>query len=229
MTILIVSIFPELFEPVVRLGMVGRAVKRSLLQVECIDLRDHASDRHRTVDDRPFGGGEGMVFKPGPLAAAIRYAKARAPQARVVFMSPQGARLDQAGVKRLSTFDLVLVCGRYEGIDQRVVDMFADEEVSVGDYVLSGGETAAMVLIDAAARLIPGVVGHPDSIRNESFEAGWLDCPVYTRPPVFEGVAVPAVLLSGNHRDIREWRRREAVEMTKKKRPDLLDGNENQI
>lgn len=220
----VLTIFPEMFERVFEFGIVGQARKAGLLRVSLVNPRDFTTDAHRTVDDRPFGGGEGMVFKPEPLAAAVRSLQASGERPWVVCLSPQGRRVDQATVRRLAQMPrLALVCGRYEGIDQRFVDAFVDEEVSAADIVLSGGEIPAMLLVDAMTRLIPGAVGHPDSVVNESFENGLLDCPVYTRPAEFEGVRVPEVLLSGNHKRIAEWRERMALENTRKKRPDLLD------
>ena len=224
MKIDIITIFPGLIEPMLEFGILGKARKGGQVEIRTIDLRDFTADRHRTVDDRPFGGGEGMVFKPEPLAAAIRSLQTGAPGERVVFLSPQGRLLTQRRVRELAARDhLILICGRYEGIDQRVIELFVDEQVSIGDYVLSGGELPALVLVDAIARLAPGVVGHPDSIRNESFEADLLDCPVYTRPEVFEGMAVPEVLMSGNHERIRRWRAEQAMANTRQHRPDLLD------
>ncbi len=224
MRIDIITIFPELFASVFDFGMIQKARKTGLLELACWDLRQFTTDKHRTVDDRPFGGGEGMVLKPEPLAAAIRRVCADRPDARVIYLTPQGAPLDQERVRGLAVRDhLVLICGRYEGIDQRVIDRFVHEEISVGDFVLSGGEIPAMVLVDAVTRLLPGVVGHPDSTRNESFEAEGLDCPVYTRPEVFEGRRVPEVLMSGNHALIRRWRDSQRRERTRQRRPDLLN------
>lgn len=220
----ILTIFPEMFERVFEFGIVGQARKAGLLRLNLVNPRDFTTDAHRSVDDRPFGGGEGMVFKPEPLAAAVRSLRSDGDRPWVVCLSPQGPRVDQATVRRLARMPrLALVCGRYEGIDQRFVDAFVDEEVSAADIVLSGGEIPAMLLVDAMTRLIPGAVGHPDSVVNESFENGLLDCPVYTRPAEFEGERVPEVLLSGNHKRIAEWRERMALENTRKKRPDLLD------
>jgi tRNA (guanine37-N1)-methyltransferase len=223
MRIDIITIFPELFASVFEFGMIQKARKSGLVELKCWDLRQFTTDKHRTVDDRPFGGGEGMVLKPEPLAAAIRRACADSPEPWVVYMTPQGKPLDQGGVRGLAgRRHLVLVCGRYEGIDQRVVDLFVHEEISIGDFVLSGGEIPAMVVVDAVTRLLPGVVGHPDSTRNESFETEHLDCPVYTRPEVFEDRRVPEVLLSGNHARIQRWREGQRRERTRQRRPDLL-------
>ncbi|MBP7868076.1 MAG: tRNA (guanosine(37)-N1)-methyltransferase TrmD [Acidobacteria bacterium] len=220
----ILTIFPEMFERVFAFGIVGQALKAGLIRVNLVNPRDFTTDAHRTVDDRPFGGGEGMVFKPEPLTAAVRSLPSDGERPWVVCLSPQGRRVDQAKVRQLALKPrLALVCGRYEGIDQRFVDACVDEEISAADIVLSGGEIPAMMLVDAMTRLIPGAVGHPDSVVNESFENGLLDCPVYTRPADFEGARVPEVLLSGNHKRIAAWRERMALENTRKKRPDLLD------
>ena len=224
MKIDIITIFPGLVEPMLEFGILGKARRGGQVEIRAIDLRDFTKDRHRTVDDRPFGGGEGMVFKPEPLAAAIRSLKTGSSGERVVYLSPQGRLLTQQRVRGLAGWEhLILICGRYEGIDQRVIDLLVDEQVSIGDYVLSGGELPARVLVEAVARLAPGVVGHPDSIRNESFEADLLDCPVYTRPEVFEGLAVPEVLMSGNHERILRWRAEQALANTRRHRPELLE------
>ena len=223
MRISILTIFPGMFGGVFEWGVLGKARKSGLVEIDVVDLRDFATDSHRTVDDRPFGGGEGMVFKPEPLAAAIRTLREKSGGAWVVYLTPQGRRVDQKTIRRLSEKEaMVLLCGRYEGVDQRIVDAFVDEEISVGDLVLSGGEFGAMMLADAVVRLVPGVVGHPDSIVNESFENGLLDYPVYTRPAEFEGVAVPEVLLSGDHKRIKAWREARALETTQARRPDLM-------
>ncbi|MEJ6656278.1 MAG: tRNA (guanosine(37)-N1)-methyltransferase TrmD, partial [Pseudomonas sp.] len=189
-------------------GVTGRAVKRGQLTVEFSNPREHAHDRHRTVDDRPFGGGPGMLMKVEPLLEAIEAIRQKAPsRPRVIYLSPQGKPLTQRRAEELAQLDsLVLLCGRYEGIDERIVETCVDEEISIGDYVLSGGELGAMVLLDAVSRLIPGVLGHADSAAEDSFSEGWLDCPHYTRPEEFAGQRVPEVLLSGNHALIRRWR-----------------------
>jgi len=224
MRIDIITIFPELFASVFDFGMIQKARKSGCLELTCWDLRQFTTDKHRTVDDRPFGGGEGMVLKPEPLAAAIRQICAGRPDPWVIYLTPQGVPLHQERVRGLSAREhLVLICGRYEGIDQRVIEQFVHEEISVGDFVLSGGEIPAMILVDAVTRLLPGVVGHPDSTRNESFEEGRLDCPVYTRPKVFEGRRVPEALMSGNHALIRRWRDHQRRERTRQRRPDLLN------
>jgi len=227
MKIDIVTIFPEMFTSVFEFGIIQKARQKGLLDINCVDLRQFAEDRHRTVDDRPFGGGEGMVFKVEPLSEAIRTLQSHTAASRVIYLTPQGKVLDQAIVSTLASRDhMILICGRYEGIDQRIIDLFVHEEISIGDYILSGGEIPAMVLVDSVVRHIPGVVGHPDSIRNESFEMGLLDCPMYTRPADFEGHKVPEVLLSGNHKEIKAWRHEKALEKTARNRPDLLSKSE---
>ncbi len=221
----VITIFPGLFSAFLDEAFVGIARERGALEVVVHDLRDWTSDRHRTVDDAPFGGGPGMVLKPEPLCAAIEaLAGARGPErcARVVLLTPQGRRLDQAHVSRLAREPrLVLVCGRYEGVDQRVIDLAVDEEVSIGDYVLSGGELPAMTLIEAMTRLLPGVLGNPASASTESFEGGLLEGPHYTRPAVYRGSAVPEVLRSGDHAAIARWRAEQARSATRERRPDL--------
>ncbi|WP_308366864.1 MULTISPECIES: tRNA (guanosine(37)-N1)-methyltransferase TrmD [unclassified Microbulbifer] len=225
--IALVSIFPEMFAALTDYGITGRAVKEGLLEVRCWNPRDFTSDRHRTVDDRPYGGGPGMVMLPEPLYQALGEARAWAREAgpaRTIYLSPQGRPLDQAGVEQLSEAgNLVLLAGRYEGIDERIVDMLVDEEWSIGDYVLSGGELAAMVMVDAITRLIPGALGHDQSAVEDSFARGLLDCPHYTRPEEYRGRAVPDVLLSGNHERIRRWRLKQALARTQQRRPDLLE------
>lgn len=220
----VVSLFPEMFEAVTKYGVTGRAVKQGLVAVECWNPRDFTHDRHNTVDDRPYGGGPGMLMKIQPLRDAIGAAKAWAgEQAPVIYLSPQGRVLNQAGVQELTTYpNMVLVAGRYEGIDERLLETVIDQEWSIGDYVLSGGELPAMVVIDAVTRLLPGVLGHAQSAEQDSFAEGLLDCPHYTRPEVFEGREVPEVLLSGDHDRIRRWRLKEALGRTWLKRPDLL-------
>lgn len=220
----VVTIFPELFPPFLATSLVGRAVERGLLTVEVHDLRRYTEDRHRSVDDEPYGGGGGMVMTAPPWLRAVREVSAAGggPPRRVL-LSPQGGRLDDAGVRRLAAGGrLLLLCGRYEGIDERVRRLVVDEEVSIGDYVLSGGELPAMVLIEALSRQVPGVVGLPESVVRDSFRGGLLDHPHYTRPAEVEGLAVPPVLLSGDHAEIERWRRREALRATLRKRPDLL-------
>ncbi|MBS98691.1 MAG: tRNA (guanosine(37)-N1)-methyltransferase TrmD [Oceanospirillaceae bacterium] len=220
----IVSLFPEMFEALTRYGVTGRAVRNELISVECWNPRDFTHDRHRTVDDRPYGGGPGMLMKVQPLRDAIHAAKAAAGDgARVIYLSPQGRRLDQAGVAELAQAQsLILVAGRYEGIDERLIQAEVDEEWSLGDFVLSGGELPAMVLVDAVSRMLPGVLGHSDSATEDSFFEGLLDCPHYTRPESLDGMEVPEVLLSGNHERIRRWRLKQQLGRTWQRRPDLL-------
>ena len=221
----VVTLFPEMFTALTESGVTGRAVKRGQLEVAFSSPRDHAHDRHRTVDDRPFGGGPGMLMKVEPLLEAIDAIRQQAPcTPRVIYLSPQGQPLTQKRVEQLAQLDsLVLLCGRYEGIDERIIDRCVDEEISIGDYVLSGGELGAMVLLDAVTRLIPGVLGHADSAVEDSFSAGWLDCPHYTRPEEFDGQRVPEVLLSGNHERIRRWRLKQSLGRTWQRRPELLE------
>ena len=218
--------FPEMFDAVSQHGVTGRAVHQQLLQLRCWNPRDFTDDRHRTVDDRPYGGGPGMVMKVEPLQKAIREAKTSiGNEAKVIYLSPQGRQLDQAGVTELSEQKhLILVAGRYEGIDERLIKAEIDEEWSIGDYVLSGGELAAMVLIDTVVRQIPGALGHEDSAQQDSFAEGLLDCPHYTRPEIFGGQVVPEVLMSGDHEKIRRWRLKQALGRTWLRRRDLIDG-----
>jgi tRNA (guanine37-N1)-methyltransferase len=220
----VVTLFPPMFEAVTGYGITGRAVRSGLLRLDLWNPRDYARDRHRTVDDRPYGGGPGMVMLYEPLVAAIRAARdSVGPAARVLCLTPQGRRLSQAAVTELAARPgFVLVAGRYEGIDERVIEAAVDEEWSVGDYVVSGGELPAMVVIDAVTRLLPDALGHRDSAREDSFCGGILDYPHYTRPEVVEGHAVPPVLLSGNHAEVRRWRLKQALGRTRLRRPDLL-------
>ena len=221
MRIRVLTIFPELFGPFLATSLVGRAIEKGILEVEVHDLRGFSEDRHRSVDDEPYGGGGGMVMTAPPWLRAVG---AVGEGMWRVFLSPQGRRLDDAKVRELAARgDLLLMCGRYEGIDERVRQTVVDEEVSIGDYVLSGGELPAMVLIEALSRQVPGVVKLADSVEQDSFRAGLLDHPHYTRPPVVEGLAVPEVLASGDHAAIRRWREREALRATWEKRPDLLE------
>lgn len=219
----VISLFPELFEIATRHGVTGRAVQRGIVNLALWNPRDYTTDRHRTVDDRPYGGGPGMVMLVKPLRDAIRAARAEAPASRVIYLSPQGRRLDQAAVMEFAKRPgVILVAGRYEGIDQRVIDGEVDEEWSIGDYVLSGGELAAMVMMDAVIRVLPGVLGHEQSAEQDSFMAGLLDHPHYTRPEEIDGAAVPAVLVQGDHEAIRRWRLKQALGRTWLERPDLL-------
>jgi tRNA (guanine37-N1)-methyltransferase len=221
--IVVVTLFPELVEQALRFGVLGRALERGVLEVQTVNPRQYATDVHRTVDDRPYGGGPGMVMKVEPLRAAILDAKRAAPASRVAYLSPQGRRFDQRAAAELAgRAGIILVAGRYEGIDERIIARHVDEEWSIGDYVLSGGELAAMVLMDVVLRLLPGVLGHEDSAAQDSYMAGLLDCPHYTRPEEIDGLQVPAVLLSGNHEEIRRWRLKQALGRTWERRPDLL-------
>ena len=213
MTFHIVTIFPGFFSGPLQYGVVARAAAAGVLEIKVHNLRDWAHDRHQTVDDRPFGGGEGMLLKPAPLFDAVEsILPKRTAQDRVILFSATGRRYDQAAARRLSSFtNIVLLCGRYEGVDQRVADHLADEELSVGEYVLSGGELPAVLVLDSVARLLPGVLGNSDSAVNESFrEEGVLDCPHYTRPAEYRGWKVPEVLLNGNHEEIKQWRETQA-------------------
>jgi len=223
----VLTIFPGLFDPFLDASMVGLARARGKAEVRVHDLRDWTTDRHRTVDDAPYGGGPGMVMRPEPLVAAIEALageKGAGRRARAILLSPQGRRLSQADVEGLArTGHLVLVCGRYEGVDQRAIDLAVDEEISIGDYVLSGGEVPAMAVIEAVTRLLPGVLGNPESTEQESFRRGGLEGPHYTRPAAFRGRAVPEVLRSGDHAAVAAWREARGLEWTRSRRPDLLD------
>jgi tRNA (guanine37-N1)-methyltransferase len=224
----VVTIFPGLFEPFRSTALLGAACREGIVDLRCHDLRQWTRDRHRTVDDTPYGGGPGMVMKPEPLIEAIEAlagakGETTARTARVLLLSPQGRRLDQARVAEWAQeAHLVLVCGRYEGVDQRVIDLAVDEEVSIGDYVLAGGELPALVVIEAVTRLLPGVMGNPASAEMESFQAGLLEGPQYTRPAIYRGHEVPAVLRSGDHAAVARWRAEQAQETTTRRRPDLL-------
>jgi len=221
----VVTLFPEMFRAMIGEGVTGRAVDRGQVSLGLWNPRDYTHDVHRTVDDRPYGGGPGMVMKIEPLRDAITRAKQAAPDSAVVYLSPQGRRFDQAAAVRMARQDgVILVAGRYEGIDERLISRYVDEEWSIGDYVLSGGELPALVLMDAVIRLIPGVLGDKDSAEQDSFVDGLLDCPHYTRPELFEGDRVPSVLLGGNHELIRRWRLQQSLGRTWQRRPDLLEG-----
>jgi tRNA (guanine37-N1)-methyltransferase len=229
MTFRILTIFPDFFQGPFQYGVVAKAAEAGLIQIHIHDLRTWTHDRHRTVDDRPFGGGEGMLLKPAPIFEAVESIwPERTPNQRVILLSAQGKRFDQEAARRLSDYDeIFLICGRYEGVDERVAEHLADEELSIGDFVLSGGELGAALVVDCVARLLAGVLGNEDSALQESFseaglEAGLLDCPQYTRPAEFRSWKVPEVLLSGNHEEIRNWRRQAARHKTAKNRPDLL-------
>ncbi|WP_394129728.1 tRNA (guanosine(37)-N1)-methyltransferase TrmD [Shewanella maritima] len=221
----VVTLFPEMFRAVTDFGVTGRAVKNGLLEVHTWNPRDFTHDRHNTVDDRPYGGGPGMLMMVQPLRDAIHAAKAAADdRAKVIYLSPQGRKLDQRGASELAKSDsLILVCGRYEGIDERIIQAEVDEEWSIGDYVLSGGELPAMTLIDSVARLVPGVLGKQASAEQDSFSEGLLDCPHYTRPENLDGMTVPAVLLSGDHEKIRLWRLQQSLGRTFLRRPELFE------
>jgi tRNA (guanine37-N1)-methyltransferase len=221
----IVTIFPRMIEAGVAEGVVGRGIVRGVLDIAVHDLRGFTTDRHRSVDDEPYGGGPGMVMKPEPLVRAVEHIRhTRGTPAAVVLLTPQGRVFDQAGARRLSGLGhVVLLCGRYEGIDDRVAELVGGEELSIGDYVLSGGEIPALVVIDAVGRLVPGVVGDRQSVDEDSFSRGLLDHPHYTRPVEFGGLAVPEVLLSGHHGDVQRWRRQAALARTLERRPELLE------
>jgi tRNA (guanine37-N1)-methyltransferase len=220
----LLTIFPAFFEGPLQCGVVGRAAEFGALSVEIHDLRNWTHDLHRTVDDRPFGGGEGMLLKPEPIFDAVETIwPSRTEKQKVILLSAQGRKFTQQVARELLQNDeLLLICGRYEGVDERVAEHLADDELSIGDYVLSGGELGAAVVMDAVARLLPGVVGNRDSTVNESFERGILDCPQWTRPAEFRGWKAPEVLLGGNHAEIRKWREQAALEKTARLRPDLL-------
>jgi len=220
----VITIFPELIESFLAAGMPRIAREKGKLRVEAVDLRDFTHDTHRSVDDRPYGGGPGMVMLAEPILSAVASVETNYPRVRRVLLTPQGRRLDQNQLRSLAGEEhLLFLCGRYEGIDERVRLCRDWDEISIGDYVLSGGEVAAMVLVDGMARLLPGVTGHPDSTRIESFENGLLEAPQYTRPRTYRGHPVPEVLLSGDHRAIERWREREALRVTRERRADLLD------
>lgn len=226
MNIYLISLFPELIQQAAAFGVLGRAIKQQQLNLQCFNPRDYTEDKHRTVDDRPYGGGPGMLMKVEPLAKAIMAAKEEAKEnAKVVYLSPQGQQLDQQLVVNAATEekDLILIAGRYEGIDERLIESLVDEEWSIGDYVLSGGEFAALVVVDAITRLIPGVLGDDESALQDSFMQGLLDCPHYTRPELIDDQTVPKVLLSGDHKAIKRWRLKQALGRTWLRRPDLLD------
>lgn len=223
----VVTLFPEMVKAVTEHGVIRRAEEKGQITLNCINPRDYATDVHRTVDDRPYGGGPGMVMKADVLLSAIRDAKAESPKSKVVYLSPQGKVVDQAMMKSASeNSGLILLCGRYEGIDERIIDLEVDEEWSIGDYVLSGGELGAMVVIDAITRLLPDVLGHEQSAEQDSFSQGLLDCSHYTRPEELEGRQIPDVLKSGDHAKIARWRRMQALGRTYQRRPDLMAQHE---
>jgi tRNA (guanine37-N1)-methyltransferase len=224
----VISLFPEMFDAVRNYGVVGRAIEREQISLQCWNPRDFATDRHRTVDDRPYGGGPGMLMKVQPLADALAAAKAQAQlldgqKAKVIYLSPQGRKLDHDLTTELSRQDkLICIAGRYEGVDERLIEAEVDEEISLGDFVLSGGELAAMALIDSVSRQVPGVLGHSESAVEDSFVGGLLDCPHYTRPEDIDGRKVPDVLLAGHHEEIRKWRLKQSLGRTWLRRPDLF-------
>ena len=225
----IITVFPELFAGVLDCGIIRRARQSGIADIRLVNLRDFTRDRHRSVDDRPFGGGEGMVFMPGPLFEAVEFCQAGHDSAdgkkgEVVFLTPQGRLWSQEMAEEFAAIShLILICGRYEGVDQRVIEHLVDREISIGDFILTGGEIPAMALLDSVVRLLPGALGCGESAVNESFSTGLLDYPQYTRPAEFRGHAVPEVLLSGDHAKIEKWRREKALEKTKRVRPELVD------
>ncbi|KLV04927.1 tRNA (guanine-N1)-methyltransferase [Photobacterium aquae] len=221
----IISLFPEMFDAITNYGVTGQAVKKGLLSLDTWNPRDFTHDKHRTVDDRPYGGGPGMLMMVQPLRDAIHAAKQSIDgPAKVIYLSPQGRKLDQAGVEELAQNEnLILICGRYEGVDERIIQQEVDEEWSIGDFVLTGGELPAMTLVDAVVRFVPGVLGDFASAEEDSFANGLLDCPHYTRPEVLDGQEVPRVLLSGNHKDISRWRLKQSLGRTWLRRPELLE------
>ncbi|HDM09457.1 MAG: tRNA (guanosine(37)-N1)-methyltransferase TrmD [Deltaproteobacteria bacterium] len=225
MKIEVLTIFPDIFASgYIKSGILGKAIEKGIIKIDTVNIRDFTEDPHRSTDDRPYGGGEGMVMKPEPIVRAIESLGATESKTIRILLSPQGERFDQELAWELAAYDrLVLICGRYEGVDDRVRELCADREISIGDYVLSGGELAALVVIDAVARLLPGVVGNYGSVKQDSFKDGLLEHPQYTRPRVFRGKAVPEVLLSGDHEGIRLWRRIESLKRTAVRRPDLLE------
>jgi tRNA (guanine37-N1)-methyltransferase len=224
----VLTIFPSMFEPVTGASILKRAIKAEKVSVNLFDIRDYTLDRHRKVDDRPYGGGSGMVMSAQPIfsavSAVIKGSKIVKAKRRIILLSPRGKKLTQKEVKRLAGYkQLVLICGHYEGVDERVSECLVDEEISIGDYILTGGELPAMVLIDAVVRLLPGVLGNESSAQAESFQEDLLEYPQYTRPAVYKGKKVPKLLLSGDHSKIEEWRKNEALKITKKRRPELLE------
>ncbi len=223
MRIDVITLFPEMVEQVVKYGVVGRAADQSLINLECWNPRNYTLDKHRTVDDRPYGGGPGMLMKVQPLEETIQAVREKNPQAQLVYLSPQGKPVDQDMLaKQINTGSVIFLCGRYEGIDERLVQQEVDQEWSIGDYIISGGELAAMVCIDAMTRLIPGALGHEQSAQQDSFSDGLLDYPHYTRPEEYKGMKVPEVLMYGNHRHIEYWRERLSLCRTWQRSPDLL-------
>ena len=220
--ICVISVFPEIVNNFIQYGVLKRGQEKALINIESINLRDF-SDKNGYVEDKPYGGGAGMVLQAQPLIDATRYAKSKIKNSKCIYLSPKGKRIDQAVISDTAINDnLIIIAGRYEGVDQRFIDIEVDEEWSIGDYILSGGEVAACVLIDAIARMIPGVLGHEDSNKDESFSNGYLEYPHYTRPEIVANLSVPEVLLSGNHEEIRKWREKQAILVTNTKRSDLI-------
>lgn len=225
----VVTIFPDMFDNIIEFGVPKKAFKKNICQLNIYNLRDFSNYKRGMVDDRPYGGGPGMLLMPEPIDNAITFIKKKnkikkKEKQKTILLSPMGEKLNQNKLKYLSNLEnIILICGRYEGVDQRVIDSLIDFEISIGDYVLTGGEIPAMVIIDGAIRLLPGVVGKEESLKSESFEDNLLDYPQYTRPPVFKGMDVPKILLSGNHKDIQKWRKEKSLEITRIKRPDLID------
>ena len=220
----VVTLFPDMFTAISGYGISGRAFDNNLLSLECWNPRSFTTDVHQTVDSRPYGGGPGMVMMAEPLRDALHAARAALPKAKVIYLSPQGRTLDQHAVESFAAREeLILLCGRYEGVDERLLALEVDEECSIGDYILSGGELPAMVLIDAMIRVLPNALGHAESAKQDSFSSGLLDFPQYARPEVYDGVPVPRVLLSGHHEQIRRWRLQQALHRTRERRPELLE------
>lgn len=225
----VVTIFPDMFDNIIEFGVLKEAFKKNICRLNIYNLRDFSNYKRGRVDDRPYGGGPGMVLMPEPIDDAITFIKKKnkikkKEKQKVVLLTPRGEKLNQNKLKYLVNLEnIILICGRYEGVDQRVIDSLIDFGISIGDYVLTGGEIPAMVIIDGVIRLLPGVVGKEESLKSESFENNLLDYPQYTRPPVFKGMAVPKILLSGNHKDIKKWRKEKSLEITRIRRPDLID------
>lgn len=225
----VVTIFPDMFDNIIEFGVLKEAFKKNICRLNIYNLRDFSNYKRGRVDDRPYGGGPGMVLMPEPIDGAITFIKKKnkikkKEKQKTILLAPRGEKMNQNKLKYLVNLEnIILICGRYEGVDQRVIDSLIDFEISIGDYVLTGGEIPAMVIIDGVIRLLPGVVGKEESLKLESFEDNLLDYPQYTRPPVFKGMAVPKILLSGNHKDIQKWRKEKSLEITRIRRPDLID------
>ncbi|MBA7471927.1 tRNA (guanine-N(1)-)-methyltransferase [subsurface metagenome] len=225
----VVTIFPDMFDNIIEFGVLKEAFKKNICQLNIYNLRDFSNYKRGRVDDRPYGGGPGMVLMPEPIDGAITFIKKKnkikkKEKQKTILLAPGGEKMNQNKLKYLVNLEnIILICGRYEGVDERVIDSLIDFEISIGDYVLTGGEIPAMVIIDGVIRLLPGVVGKEESLKLESFEDNLLDYPQYTRPPVFKGMAVPKILLSGNHKDIQKWRKEKSLEITRIRRPDLID------